>query len=110
VRVLFTTVPGFGHLVPLVPVGRALAGAGHDVRIATSASFAEPVERCGFVAVEAGLDWLESKPEALLPDGEAEGVDRAARISRIFRGVAPEPMARDLMGIARDWRPDLAGR
>lgn len=106
-RVLFTTVPGFGHLLPLVPVGRAVAGAGHDVRVATSASFAEPVKRCGLTPVEAGLDWLESEPEAVLPEAAPEDLDRAGRISWIFRGVAPEPMARDLLALADDWRPDL---
>jgi UDP:flavonoid glycosyltransferase YjiC (YdhE family) len=107
VRVLFTTVPGFGHLLPLIPVARAVAGAGHEVRVATSASFAEPVKRCGFATVEAGLDWLESEPGAVLPDAGPQGVDRAGRISWTFRGVAPEPMARDLLALADEWRPDL---
>ena len=109
-RVLLTSVPGFGHLLPLVPIGRALAGAGHEVRIATSASFAGPVERCGFTAVEAGLDWLESEPEAVLPDAAPEGLDRAGRISWIFRRLAPEPTARDLLTLAEDWRPDFVVR
>jgi hypothetical protein len=59
------------------------------------------------MAVTAGLDRLESKPETLLSDTDAEGLDQAARISWIFRGLAPGPMARDLLALADVWRPDL---
>ncbi len=30
-RALFTSQPGLGHVLPLTPVARALAEAGHDV-------------------------------------------------------------------------------
>jgi UDP:flavonoid glycosyltransferase YjiC (YdhE family) len=77
------------------------------VRIATSASFVDAVERSGFTAVEAGLDWLLSEPGAVRAEAGPEGLDRAGRISWIFRGVAPEPMAHDLLALSEHWRPDL---
>jgi MGT family glycosyltransferase len=106
-RVLFTTVPGVGHLLPLVPLVRALTSDGHDVRIATSASFASRLEHLRVPVVPAGLDWLESEPERIAVDAEVTDLGRAARISWIFRAAAPEPMARDLLTLAQRWRPDI---
>ena len=37
VRVLIVSAPMLGHVFPLVPLGRALAEAGHDVLVATAA-------------------------------------------------------------------------
>jgi UDP:flavonoid glycosyltransferase YjiC (YdhE family) len=43
-----------GHVRPLLPVAHALAGAGHDVRVATGAGFHERVRQAGLVPVLAG--------------------------------------------------------
>lgn len=67
-RVLFVTRPGDGHLNPLVPVARALVGAGHKVRFATSGPFVNEVQRRGFDAVGVGPNFrwdaaLDTWPE-----------------------------------------------
>lgn len=46
-RVLFSTTGHSGHLLPLVPLARACAQAGHDVVVLTHAPRAESVERLG---------------------------------------------------------------
>lgn len=47
-RIVLTAMPVYSHLVPLLlPVGRQLAGAGHDVRVATSEDMAATVEEAG---------------------------------------------------------------
>ncbi|WP_141841583.1 glycosyltransferase [Humibacillus xanthopallidus] len=46
-RVLCATTAGTGHFGPMVPVARACAAAGHEVRVAAPASFASHVERAG---------------------------------------------------------------
>jgi glycosyltransferase len=46
-RLLFSTTAGTGHFGPMVPVARACAAAGHDVRVAAPESFAGHVERAG---------------------------------------------------------------
>jgi len=43
-RVLVTTQPGSGHLNPLVPLAWALRDAGHEVKVACSASFVRRVD------------------------------------------------------------------
>ncbi|HWH34647.1 MAG TPA: glycosyltransferase [Acidimicrobiales bacterium] len=55
-NVLFSCVPGFGHFHPLVPLARALTGAGHRVAFATAERFCRRViEPEGFPAFPAGL-------------------------------------------------------
>jgi UDP:flavonoid glycosyltransferase YjiC (YdhE family) len=63
VRVLVTLLPATGSLHPLVPVARALLGAGHEVRFACAASFTAAVRDHGLDACPAGIDFLFSQPD-----------------------------------------------
>jgi hypothetical protein len=80
VRVLVTTQPAYGHLHPLVPAARALADAGHEVLLASSASFQTQLTATGLPTITAGLDWLESEVEVAFqassshPGAHIEGV------------------------------------
>ncbi|HEX4953118.1 MAG TPA: glycosyltransferase [Thermoanaerobaculia bacterium] len=111
-RFLFTTHPGFGHLYPLVPIARALAGRGHEVAIATSASFAPAVARSGLTPLAAGMDWLESESYRTFPFLEGLPLDRrgSAYMTEVFAGTAGERMVKDLLALAADWRPDVLVR
>ncbi|MEU5273713.1 nucleotide disphospho-sugar-binding domain-containing protein [Streptomyces hygroscopicus] len=121
-RVLFTTWASGAHLVPMVPLARALLGAGHQVRVAVPSGCAAAVARAGLVPVricalppavvrapEAArrprgiwpADW-PVRPAALTP--EQHGVlralgDRQVRIA--------EAMAQGLVAFARCWQPEL---
>ena len=46
-RVLFSTTAGTGHFTPMIPVARACAAAGHEVRVAAPESFSSHVEGAG---------------------------------------------------------------
>ena len=59
-KALFTVQPAIGHLHPLVPVARALEGAGHEVAFCSSAGFRREVEAFGFDFFGVGLDWVTS--------------------------------------------------
>lgn len=103
-RILCTTHPGAGHLHPLVPLARALAARGHEVAVATAASFAPTVEATGLRAMPAGVDWLQSDAEAVMPGFlHAEGPEQI----RLFARLATQGMVDDLLRIGRDWSPDL---
>ncbi|MEX0599261.1 MAG: hypothetical protein WD205_01380, partial [Rhodothermales bacterium] len=56
-RCLFTVQPALAHFHLVAPQARALCDRGHDVRIATAATFAPVVEGAGFRCCPAGLDW-----------------------------------------------------
>lgn len=55
-RVLFSSVAGYGHLLPLVPLAQAFRERGDAVAIATSPSYATQVAAAGLQLLPAGLD------------------------------------------------------
>jgi MGT family glycosyltransferase len=108
-RVLLTSHPGFGHLNPLVPIGRALQVRGHEVGVATPASFCRIVESFGFRAFPAGVDWEESDIARSFPEAatmSTEALDQLI-IERIMWDAAITSMVPDIIGICRSWGPDV---
>ncbi len=110
-RVLFTCLPGYGHLLPTVPLARAVAAAGHDVAFATAADFCPRIRRAGFVAFPAGMSLAEQLEqagrlyeEARLPPGK-ERFERF--VPRMLAGVAAPSRVADLVRIIEDWQPDV---
>ena len=99
-RALFTTLPGSGHLHPLIPLATALRERGHEVAFATAPRFRAMVEASGFRAYEAGRDWL-SWEVAPRPD--------ALSSLRRFVAVGGD-MAGDLVAVAAGFRPDVLVR
>ena len=53
-RVLVSSTPGYGHVLPMVPLARALLAAGHEVLWATAADACSRVAAAGIEAVPAG--------------------------------------------------------
>jgi hypothetical protein len=67
-RVLATVHPGESVFAQMAPLLEALRGSGHDVTVATSASFAPTVAARGLTHVAAGPDWVESEIAVAYPD------------------------------------------
>jgi UDP:flavonoid glycosyltransferase YjiC (YdhE family) len=59
-RVLITSLPGHGHLGPLIPLATAIRDAGHRVTVATSESFRTMLESHGLSFEPCGPLWRES--------------------------------------------------
>lgn len=111
-RVLFTVQPSTGHLHPLVPVARALGAAGHDVVVASSASFKNEVEAFGLKHVPAGLDWMTADHSTwtYFPPMPPPGPEFAQFVVTVFADITAAAMAPDVLEIAGGWRPDLVVR
>jgi UDP:flavonoid glycosyltransferase YjiC (YdhE family) len=108
VRLLFSTTPGEGHIRPLLPLARALAGRGHDVAFAAAGDGATRLEEAGFPVLHAGIDHGAARsfvdPEELRR--VAPGDMRLFLFPRIFgRGHAPAKLP-ELLDHANAWRPD----
>lgn len=103
-RFLFTVQPATGHLNPVLPAARQLQAGGHEVWVASSATFRAEIEGAGVSAVVAGRDWLESDAANTLPELLAA---QAPGQLRIFAGLAQE-MTVGLL--AADVAPDLVVR
>src|ERR1700681_2186035 len=54
-RVLVSSVTGYGHLQPLVPLATALSKAGHNVAIAIGPELRQRAEAAGLAAFDSGI-------------------------------------------------------
>ena len=107
-KFLFTTNPMLGHLLPMVPLIRAVHAAGHEIRVASGADLAPAVHRHGFPLWAVGPTnaqvWAELRNS--VDDSRNEFERRRHRAGILFArpGVA---RARQLVPMAASWRPDV---
>jgi hypothetical protein len=128
-RVLFTPYPSNAHILPIVPLAWAFQSAGHEVRVASHASFADAIAATGLTPVPIGdPNALEARlrDDARQPAGHEEvlhfadvlGFTAEERehwinfyqyflnpISDYVRVDLPDEG--DLVDFARAWQPDL---
>lgn len=101
-RLLLTSVPGLGHLHPVLPLALAAARAGHEVRVATGAERVEWVRRCGVDAQPAGLSLSALRERAV-----ARGLAGPELPRQMFTSIAVPPLVEDVLPLVDHWRPDL---
>lgn len=111
-RILFTTLPGAGHFNPMAPIIRATGTAGHEVAVATPASFHPVVQASGFRAFAAGFDRGGVPIDEIFPQMRSLTGDAFKRFvhGHIRVDVEAARMAPDLLALARTWPPDLVVR
>jgi UDP:flavonoid glycosyltransferase YjiC (YdhE family) len=115
-RVLFTTYAARAHLYPMVPLAWACLVAGHEVRMASTPSLMDLIERTGLPGVSVGSDIDHDErlakgelaprpPEPGDPPQNVWGrvVDNMARL-QFDTALA---MVDGLVDYARSWRPDV---
>jgi UDP:flavonoid glycosyltransferase YjiC (YdhE family) len=107
-RIAFATNPALGHVLPLLPLALAARRAGHDVAVLAGSSLAPIVERFGLRHVAAGPADLPTA-FALVPERQGLAGRRLAAVTwaRVFGGAIGPELAKGLLDLARDWRPDL---
>ncbi|SDX61761.1 L-noviosyl transferase [Amycolatopsis xylanica] len=113
-RVLFTTAPLSGHFFPLVPLAWACRAAGHEVLVATAASYVPSVVRAGLPAAATAppADFVElaaeTTPELGVPGADVREVERRLRYGHgmVFGEMAASglPGMTELIG---QWYPDI---
>ena len=113
-RVLFTSLPGIGHLHPLLPLARGLAGRGHEVAFAVSEPFRADVAAAGFDDHHpVGAAWTTAElpvrfPElGAIPPGPARYEHARAHV---FAGALALDVVDDLTRLIEAWRPDVVVR
>jgi UDP:flavonoid glycosyltransferase YjiC (YdhE family) len=111
VRLLVSTVPGVGHLHPVVPLAQAMSARGHEVRWATRPDGCPIVEAAGFAAVPAGRSTADSLSEYFdrFPHvRDLRGADAPVHMfPHLFGTVAAPHRLTDLLALVNDWRPDV---
>ena len=111
-RVLLTCRPLAGHYRPMLPLARALSEAGHEVAFASGDPVAGEAEGEGFTAFRVGLPPGSVEPlahrlrdrSASLPPSDV----RSFVFVELFVGVELGPRADDLIGVVREWKPQVA--
>lgn len=109
-RVLFSAYGGYGHVLPMLGLGRALARDGHDVLFATSSELCPVVATAGLVPARAGLSDTAAVTEARRRWPETASEHPATWTSRMFCEIAAPAMAADLRQLLDEWRPDVVVR
>ncbi|WP_327152660.1 MULTISPECIES: glycosyltransferase [Nocardioides] len=108
---LCATTANDGHFGPLLPFARALAGAGHEVRVAAPVSYAGAVAGAGF----AHEPFADAPPEligpvmARLPTLAFDEADEVV-IREVFGRIDAQAALPSLMATVDRWRPDLVMR
>ena len=110
-RVLFSSLGSYGHTLPLVPLARATADAGHDVVFATTTAMEPTLSAAGLTAVAAGIPIRDAFARQGLAD--VAPADRARipgiqdTIQRAFGEILPGAYSADLLDVIGRGRPDL---
>ncbi|MFI6937085.1 glycosyltransferase [Streptomyces sp. NPDC050287] len=106
-RILFSGVPAFGHLLPQLPLARAARQGGHDVAVLTAAVMDGPLGLLVLGAGPTGLEVVEELAqrtgrnmlEVLVPEPED--------VAELFAGARVDLTIEEAMDAARAWKPDL---
>jgi N-glycosyltransferase len=110
-NVLFTTMPFWGGLRPLVPLAHAVRRAGHRVGVAAPAWFGPTIRRHGLQPVSAGMGRIPAELDRLVGDLQRSQVDPWEwTFTNLVGGLVCQYMAADLLTLAPKWKPDLIVR
>lgn len=111
-RILFTTLPGIGHLHSIVPLAQSLRERGHNVAFACAPSFCKRVAAAGFSSSPAGLEWVESEAEQAFHELRALDPEKQSfwLLSNVFADISPHHMIPDLLTLCRAWKPHVIVR
>ena len=110
-RVLFSTTAGSGHFGPMVPFAQACQDAGHDVKVAAPASFAEAVAATGL----HHAPFADVPPDVMgsifgrLPQLPREEANRIV-LAEVFGRLDAQAALPGLTEIMAAWRPDVVVR
>ncbi|GAA4545871.1 glycosyltransferase [Pseudonocardia xishanensis] len=106
-RLLVCSWPGFGHLLPMVPLIRAATARGVEVVVSTGADLGPTAERLGVRVHQSGLTLAESYARVPVAIGRLPPAEQPLAAARHFFGAGAVDRARDITALLADWRPDL---
>ena len=108
-RILFGSWPGYGHLLPMVPLIRAAQQGGHDVVVSSGSDMSALIGRLGVTAHSSGITLAESYER--MPDhstiSELPADEQPGFAARHLFGAGAVDRARDVLELLQTWRPDL---
>ena len=108
-RVLFTSFPAYGHVLPMLPLIRAAQRAGHDVRVATGPDLLGPLTSRGLDVLPVGPTFEESWTAHEAAWADPDTPDDQKMLDGMVALFGEPALARyaDLVAMSREWRPDV---
>lgn len=106
-RVLMTSAPAVGHVMPLLPLGRALRDAGHAVHIATHPDVHPLIAKVGLQPLAAGMSGREMTQERARRWPETVTQPPTEWAVRMFATILAPTTLADLLEHCEQWQPDL---
>jgi UDP:flavonoid glycosyltransferase YjiC (YdhE family) len=110
-KVLVTTTPGLGHVLPVLSLALELRNRGHDLHWMLGPDDAEVVEGTGIEMTVAGMPVDERRAELTRRYPEADSLPPAERravvFSKAFGELAAPRMVAPVMGVAEQFGPDV---
>lgn len=113
-RILLVSAPLPGHVLPLVPLGRELLAAGHEVLVATAADGATALRESGLEVrdLEPGLNFGALALRTMLTRPKLAAAELAGRadingiVSLLF-GAVGKRMLPGVAEVVESWHPDV---
>jgi calicheamicin 3'-O-methyl-rhamnosyltransferase len=110
-KIIFSSVSGYGHTYPLLPLALAARKVGHDVIYATDEKVHRLLRGLGFHTASVGVSIREAIgtvfPGTYSEMGELSWQELLEPTIRAFNDVIPRRVAADLLPELRAERPDL---
>lgn len=103
-KIVFASLPAYGHLYPMLPLAQACIAAGHDVTIATGDPFLTELPLPTVRGIQKGVTLRDLRQEASRNTPTATGIEFAAQMFGATGTRYVEPVLRELF--ERE-RPDL---
>ncbi len=105
-RLLFTSVPAFGHVLPLLPLARAAQSAGAQVAFSTDAAFAEVVAPLPLLMAGPAFPVIAAETYRRTQAPPVMQFDPAA-FGELFGAVRIDLTYSQALEAGREWRADL---
>ena len=108
-RILFRSLPAYGHLYPMMPLAQAARDAGHDVVFSTAGDFVGRLRSVGFRVVPAGVTLEQSIADRFgtnVPRTTVDGQTDWDVVGAFFAKAATSA-ADDLVKLLPELDPDL---
>ncbi|MFD2422134.1 glycosyltransferase [Amycolatopsis pigmentata] len=109
-RVLFCSLPAYGHIYPSIPLALATRDAGHEVVYATDSSSHQSLEAFALDVAQVGISvrqaFVEASGGAVHPSGMSP--ERQAELTgTVFGSLLPRAFFADLGPLLERMKPDL---
>jgi hypothetical protein len=110
-KVVFSALPAYGHIFPLIPLALAIRDAGHEVLFATGVDFHAVLRRAGLRAAQVGKPRLSVTMTAIegvrVAGGGVSPEQAVSRAGRVYGSDIPRQIVADLRSVLADFEPDL---